>query len=74
MSLNKAIAAGKEYRKPYIYKNNYCKSVDIHCCNHGGRRHQWECQWCLDNRTYKYKSKEKLAKAEIKNFKLFGLK
>ena len=73
MALNKAIAAGKEHRKPYIYKSNYCKSVDVHCRNHGGERHQWQCQWCLGNRTYKNKNREKLAKAEIKKFKYFGL-
>lgn len=64
MSLHKAIESGKEHRKEYAYKD-YCKSVDIHCQNHGGRRHQWQCQWCLGNRTYKYKAAEKLAKKEI---------
>ena len=51
MALNKAIAAGKEHRKPYIYKSNYCKSVDSTCRNHGS------CPWCLGNRTYKNKNR-----------------
>jgi hypothetical protein len=67
MSLVKAIKSGKEHRKEYIGKN-YCKSVDKHCRNHGGRRHSWECQWCLDNRTKKNKEKEKLAKEEVKAY------
>ena len=49
MSLDKAIAHGKEKRKPY----RGAKAVDIHCRNHGGVRHQQECVWCRENRTYK---------------------
>ena len=49
MSLDKAIEHGKEKRKPY----RGAKAVDIHCRNHGGVRHQWECEWCRENRTYK---------------------
>ena len=66
MSLHKAIKSGKEHRVEYGTKGQpYCKAVDKHCRNHGGRRHQWQCQWCLGNRTYKYKAAEKLAKKEI---------
>lgn len=67
MSLHKAIASGKEHRVEYGTKGqSYAKSVDIHCRNHGGRRHQWECIWCKNNRTYKNKERERLAKEEIK--------
>ena len=67
MSLNKAIASGKEHRVEYGTKGQpYAKSVDLHCRNHGGRRHQWECLWCKNNRTYKNKERERLAKEEIK--------
>ena len=67
MSLNKAIASGKEHRVEYGTKGQpYAKSVDIHCRNHGGRRHQWECLWCKNNRTFKNKERERLAKEEIK--------
>ena len=67
MSLHKAIASGKEHRVEYGTKGQpYAKSVDIHCRNHGGRRHQWECIWWKNNRTYKNKERERLAKEEIK--------
>lgn len=67
MSLHKAIASGKEHRVEYGTKGQpYAKSVDIHCRNHGGRRHQWECVWCRNNRTYKNKERERLSKEEIK--------
>lgn len=47
MSLDKAIASGKEHRVQYGTKNQpYCKSVDKQCRNHG------DCVWCRDNRTY----------------------
>ena len=65
MALHKAIKYGKEKRKEYIGKN-FCKSVDTHCQNHGGRYHSWQCQWCLDNRTKKNREKEKITKNEIK--------
>ena len=42
MGLHKAIKSGKEHRTEYGTKGQpYAKSVDIHCRNHGGRRHQW---------------------------------
>ena len=43
MGLEKAIAAGKEHRKPY----SGCKSYDQTCRNHGG------CERCLRQRTYR---------------------
>ena len=67
MSLHKAIASGKEHRVEYGTKGQpYAKSVDLHCRNHGGRRHQWECLWCKNNRTFKNKERERLAREEIK--------
>lgn len=44
MSLNKAIASGKEHRKQY----RGAKAVDCTCRNHGS------CDWCKENRLYKY--------------------
>ena len=67
MAFHKAIKSGKEHRIEYGTKGQpYTKAVDVHCRNHGGRRHQWECQWCKGNRTYKNKERERLAKEEIK--------
>ena len=51
MSLDKAIKAGKEWRKPY--KGG--KAIDRTCRNHGG------CPWCEENR--KYKNIKRLKKA-----------
>ena len=51
MSLDKAIASGKEHRKEY----HGGKSVSEHCRNHGGAKHGWQCEWCLGNRLHKYK-------------------
>ena len=42
MSLDKAIAHKKEFRKPYFG----AKAVDKTCRNHG------TCDWCKDNRLY----------------------
>lgn len=67
MALHKAIKSGKEHRVEYGTKGqSYAKAVDKHCRNHGGCRHQWECIWCLNNRTYKNKERERLAKEEIR--------
>lgn len=49
MSLNKAIAHGKEHRKPYVG----AKSISKHCRNHGG------CSWCEANRKYKFIKEDK---------------
>lgn len=43
MSMRKAIASGKEHRKPYYGSKDFDKT----CRNHGG------CPWCLENRMYK---------------------
>lgn len=52
MALDKAIASGKEHRKPYGKGyGNYPKSVDATCRNHGG------CPHCEGNRTYKNRKK-----------------
>jgi hypothetical protein len=48
MGLEKAIAHKKEYRRPYYG----AKAMARGCRNHG-----W-CEWCFDNRIYKYKKKE----------------
>ena len=45
MSLNKAIASGKEHRKKY----RGAKSCDPMCRNHGG------CSWCEQGRLHKGK-------------------
>ena len=67
MAFHKAIKSGKEHRIEYGTKGQpYAKAVEKHCRNPGGCRHQWECIWCLDNRTYKNKERERLAKEEIR--------
>ncbi len=48
MSLDKAIASGKEKRKPY----RKAKAQDASCRNHGS------CPACRGNRVYKNKKKE----------------
>lgn len=69
MSLNKAIASGKEHRKEYTH----AKAVDRTCRNHGGRSGgtKKQCPWCLDNRTYSSKKREQEANQRIKEF--FGV-
>ena len=48
MSLDKAIEHGHEHRKQYTG----AKSIDRTCRNHG------TCDWCRDNRTYKFRKRE----------------
>lgn len=62
MGLEKAIKSGKEHRKEFLYKKNYCKSVDKTCRNHG------DCPWCKGNRTNKNKNLDKISQIELKNF------
>jgi hypothetical protein len=63
MALHKAIASGKEHRVEYGTKGQpYCKAVDPTCRNHGS------CPYCLLNRTYKNRIKEKISKQEIKAY------
>lgn len=56
MSLDKAIAHGKEKRKPYTGSKAVCGS----CRNHGG------CQWCEENRRHKMRDKHPPEKDERK--------
>lgn len=58
MSLYKAVEHKKEKRKEY----RGGKSVSRHCENHGGRRHQWECPYCKENRLHKFKKSEEKSK------------
>ena len=46
--LDKAIASGKEHRKPY----RGSKAIDCTCRNHGS------CIWCRNNRLYSRKKIE----------------
>ena len=52
--LDKAIAHGKEHRKPYTRG----KAVDYSCRNHGS------CDYCRENRLYKMRDKH-FTRAEI---------
>ena len=54
MSLDKAIASGKEKRKQY----RKSKAVDRTCRNHGG------CPWCQKNRKHKDKRQDPLEEDE----------
>lgn len=58
MSLYKAIEHGKEHRKQYGTRRDFCKSVDLRCRNHGG------CDWCLGNRLYNTKKRLEKSKYE----------
>ena len=58
MSLDKAIEHGHERRKPYTGS----KAIDKTCRNHGG------CDWCRDNRIYRYKKKEESTKQRIDSY------
>ena len=53
MSLNKAIASGKEHRVEYGTKNQpFAKAIDSTCRNHG------TCLWCKNNRLHTHKKRE----------------
>lgn len=54
MSLDKAIAHGKEKRKPYYDSRRF----DLTCRNHG------TCPWCEGNRLFKRRAAEKAAEEE----------
>lgn len=56
MSLNKAIAHGKEHRKQYTDSRRY----DPYCRNHG------RCKWCENNRRFKFRDKHPADKEETK--------
>lgn len=55
MALDKAIASGKEYRKPY----RGAKAIACSCRNHG------TCDWCKGTRLYQSnKEKQKMKERE----------
>lgn len=54
MSLLKAIAAGKERRKPH----RDSRAFDYSCRNHGS------CPWCLGNRTRQARRQREQVRAE----------
>lgn len=56
--LDKAIASGKERRKPY----RGAKAIDRSCRNHGG------CVWCESNRLHKYRAEVARMKLEEKEY------
>ena len=58
MSLNKAIAHGKEHRKPYYGSKNFDKT----CRNHGG------CGWCEGNRMYSTRKKIEILNSKIEDY------
>ncbi len=55
MSLDKGVEFGKERRRPY----KKSKAFDKTCRNHGS------CDWCRDDRLYKFKKQEEKAKQFI---------
>ena len=55
MAHDKAIAHGKEHRKPY----RGSKRIDPTCRNHGG------CPWCEGNRKYKFRDKHPIDREEL---------
>lgn len=60
MGLEKAIAHGKEHRKPY--RDNDSKAFDPECRNHGG------CVWCIKNRMYSYNKRKQAAEQKLKEY------
>ena len=58
MALDKAIAHGKEHRKPY----RGSKAIDATCRNHGG------CPWCEENRMYKNIKRIQYMDSQIQDF------
>lgn len=52
MSLDKAIAHGKEHRKPY----RGCKAIDPTCRNNGS------CAVCRGNRLFKFRDRKPIEK------------
>ena len=60
MGLEKAIAHGKEYRKPY--RDNDSRAFDMECRNHGG------CVWCIRNRMYSYNKRKQAAIQKLKEY------
>ena len=60
MGLEKAIAHGKEHRKPY--RDNDSRAFDMECRNHGG------CVWCIRNRMYSYNKRKQAAIQKLKEY------
>jgi len=54
MSLDKSIESRKEKRKHY----RGSKAIDYTCRNHGS------CNWCKNNRLYKFKKKENITQED----------
>jgi len=53
MSLDKAIAHGKEHRKGYAERGKPGR-FDLSCRPHGGG-HGWPCPYCERNRLFKHR-------------------
>lgn len=64
MSMKKAIKSGKEHRKEW----EFCKSVDTHCQNHGGRYKSWECPYCKSNRMHSSNKRLKVPNKKLREF------
>ena len=60
MAFDKAIAHGKEKRKPY----RGSKAFDRSCRNHGG------CGWCESSRLYKRRRDEAAAQEQIDEYEI----
>lgn len=60
MGLEKAIAYGKEHRKPY--RDNDSRAFDMECRNHGG------CVWCIRNRMYSFEKQKQAAIQKLKEY------
>jgi hypothetical protein len=56
MSINKAIASGKEKRRPY----RGSKTIDVNCRNHG------KCSYCHENRLVNVRRNEQSTRDEEK--------
>jgi hypothetical protein len=59
MSLDKAIAHGKEHRKPYYGSQR----VDASCRPHGA------CEWCRSNRLHARRKREELARLQMEDMR-----
>lgn len=60
MSLDKAIASGKEHRKPWIGRNR-SKNIDCTYRNHGS------CEYCKSNRLYQRSKTDMKSKEALKD-------
>ena len=62
MALDKAIAHGKEHRKPY----RGSKAIDPLC-----RNHNW-CPYCRENRTHKFRDKHPMEDGDMDEAEVTG--